>query len=203
MHALAHAINEKLGNAVKTIFYSEPLEGNPVPHAESLKALVDDMNAGKVETLIVLSGNPVFTAPSDLNFRDAYLKVKNRLHLGLYVDETGEISHWHVPEAHTLEMWGDARAHDGTITTIQPLIDPIYGGRTALEIVGVLLGKQGTNFQTWKKYWRERLKVKDFEAQLQKALHDGFWENSAPAPKTVAVKGDLKSVAPAAAASAF
>ncbi|MCS7026886.1 MAG: TAT-variant-translocated molybdopterin oxidoreductase [Bryobacteraceae bacterium] len=197
VHALAHAMNEKLGNVGKTVVYLDPLEGNPVSHAESLKALIDEMNSGQVETLIILGANPVFTAPSDWNFRDAYLKVANRIHLGLYVDETAEISHWHVPEAHTLESWGDARAYDGTITTIQPLIDPIYGGRTAIEIIGALLGKQTTAFQTWKRFWRDKLKVPDFEAQFQKALHDGFWANSAPPPKNVVVKGDFRQLPPA------
>ncbi|MBI3682815.1 MAG: TAT-variant-translocated molybdopterin oxidoreductase [Acidobacteria bacterium] len=201
VHALAHAINEKLGNAGKTVVYTEPLEGNPTPHLDSLRELAEDINAGKVETLIVLSANPVFTAPPDLKIQDAYMKVKNRIHLGLYRDETGNISHWHVPQAHPLETWGDARAHDGTITTIQPLIEPLYGGKTELEMLAALTGKQGTNQALWKRYWRNRIKSPDFENQLQKTLHDGFWANSAAAARQMPVKGDLKSVAPAPPAS--
>jgi molybdopterin-containing oxidoreductase family iron-sulfur binding subunit len=196
VHALAHAINEKLGNEGKTVIYTESLEGNPVAHLESLSALVKDMNDGKVETLIIFSANPVSTAPPDLQFSDAYLKVKNRIHLGLYADETAFLSHWHVPEAHTLESWGDARAHDGTITMIQPLIDPLYGGKSATELIAALRGKQGTSFNLWKRYWRDRIKSPDFENQFQKALHDGLWAASAPPAKTVSLKADFKAIAP-------
>jgi molybdopterin-containing oxidoreductase family iron-sulfur binding subunit len=197
VHALAHAINEKLGNGGKTVIYTEPLEGNPVSHVDSLRELVTDMNAGKVDTLIVLGGNPVYSAPSDLKFRDAYLKVANRIHVGLYQDETGVLSNWHVPEAHTLESWADARAYDGSVSTIQPLIDPLYGGKTMLEVVSALRGKPGTPFQVWRRYWRDKMgRPADFDALSQKALHDGMWPNSAAAVKTVAVKGDMRSVAP-------
>ena len=89
------------------------------------------MNAGKVDVLLILGGNPVFTAPADLNFAEALDKVANRVHLGLYYDETAEQCHWHIPEAHYLESWGDVRAFDGTVSLIQPLIAPLYDGRTA------------------------------------------------------------------------
>ncbi len=201
VHALAHAINEKLGNFGKTVMVTEPMEGIATPHIDSLKTLVADMDAGKVETLIVLSGNPVYTAPPDLKFKDAFLKVANRIHLGLYVDETAFYCHWHVPEAHTLETWGDARAHDGTITTIQPLIDPLYGGKTAMEVLSALAGKQGTNYQLHRRFWRDKLKLADFDTQFSKALHDGFWANTALAAKNVTVKADFKAMTPAAAPS--
>ncbi|MCC6393063.1 MAG: TAT-variant-translocated molybdopterin oxidoreductase [Bryobacterales bacterium] len=201
VHALAHAINEKLGNAGKTVIYTEPLEENPVAHADSLKELAADMDAGKVETLLILSANPVYTAPADLKFREAFLKVKNRIQLSQYQDETAALCNWHIPEAHPLESWGDARAYDGTVTLMQPLIDPLYSGKTAMEIISALLGKQGTSYQIWRRYWRDRINAKDYDAQLQKALHDGFFANSAPAAKTVAVKGDLKGVAPTPAGS--
>ena len=88
------------------------------------------MNAGSVSVLLVLGGNPVFTAPADLNFKAALEKVATRFHLGLYYDETAEQCHWHAPEAHYLESWGDVRAFDGTVSLIQPLIAPLYDGRT-------------------------------------------------------------------------
>lgn len=201
VHALAHAINEKLGNAGKTVVYTEPLEANPVSHSQSMKELAADMAQGRVETLIVLGVNPVYTAPPDADFRAAFLKVSNRIHLGAYVDETAVLAHWHVPEAHPLESWGDARAYDGTITLIQPLIEPIYGGKTALEVVSALLGRQGTNYEIWRRYWRSRMRSATFDADLQKALHDGFWAGSAPAPRTPTVKADLRSIPPSAAGS--
>ncbi|MDX1979278.1 MAG: TAT-variant-translocated molybdopterin oxidoreductase [Bryobacteraceae bacterium] len=197
VHAIAHAINEKLGNIGKTAMVADSFEGNPVSHDASLKQLVDEMNSGAAETVIVLGGNPVYTAPADLGFKEAFLKVKNRIHLGLYNDETGSLCHWHVPEAHTLESWGDARSYDGTVTLIQPLIEPLYGGKTALEIATALGGRQATNHNAWKRFWRARVNAPDFEARLQKALHDGMWEGAAPA-KAVKVTGNLGAVAASA-----
>ncbi|MBL8210366.1 MAG: 4Fe-4S dicluster domain-containing protein, partial [Bryobacterales bacterium] len=193
------AINEKIGAVGKTVFYTDPMEGNPVSHADSIKELVADMNAGKVDTLVVLGVNPVYSVTSDLKFRDAFLKVKNRIHLGCYRDETGVLSNWHVPEAVPLESWGDARAYDGTISTIQPLIDPLYGGKTVIEVIAAFRGKSGTNYQVWRRHWRDKLKLADFDAQLQKALHDGSWANTALPPKSLTVKADFKAIRPTAA----
>src|SRR5207248_9199933 len=119
-HALAAAMNQTLGNVGNTVIYTASLEANPVNQMESVRALVTDMNASAVDTLIIIGGNPVYNAPVDLNFRDALSKVKLRVHLSLYNDETSELCHWHIPEAHYLESWGDARAYDGTVTLMQP-----------------------------------------------------------------------------------
>ena len=81
------------------------------------------MNAGRVDVLVILGGNPVFTAPADLNFGEALEQGRRlRVHLGLYHDETAELCHWHVPEAHYLESWGDVRAFDGTVS-LDPAAD--------------------------------------------------------------------------------
>jgi molybdopterin-containing oxidoreductase family iron-sulfur binding subunit len=136
VHALAHAMNAALGNVGKTVYYTDPLEANPVNEMESLRELVNDINAGKVGLLLMLGGNnPVYDAPIDFDFGPALLKVKTRVHSGLYYDETAELCHWHVPAAHFLESWGDARAFDGTVGIIQPLIQPLYDGHTQNEIV--------------------------------------------------------------------
>ena len=99
------------------------------------------MHSGAVETLLILGGNPVYDAPADLNFLDALKKVKFRAHLGLYSNETAAWCHWHVPEAHYLESWSDARAYDGTASIVQPLIAPLYDGKTAHEVMNVLLNQ--------------------------------------------------------------
>jgi MoCo/4Fe-4S cofactor protein with predicted Tat translocation signal len=142
VHALAHAINERLGNNGKTVEYSDAPEERPEDQLESLQALVSDMNAGRVETLLVLDANPVYNAPADLKFADALKKVKNTIHVGLYDDETGSLCGWHVPESHFLEAWSDVRAFDGTISIVQPLIVPLYGAtKSAHEVLAVLLGQ--------------------------------------------------------------
>ena len=131
VHALAHAINHALGNAGATVHYTEPLEVESVDQRESLSALVAAMNAGQVESLFILGGNPVYDAPVDLDFAAALDKVGYRVHLGLYDNETSELCHWHIPESHFLEAWSDTRAHDGLATIVQPLIRPLYKSKSA------------------------------------------------------------------------
>jgi MoCo/4Fe-4S cofactor protein with predicted Tat translocation signal len=138
VHALVHAINDTLGNVGTTITYTAPAEARPSDQPADLRTLVDDMNGGRVELLLVLGGNPVYTAPADLDFAAALDAVPQRVHLGLYEDETAARSQWHLPEAHFLETWGDVRAADGTATIMQPLIAPLYNGRSVLEVVAAL-----------------------------------------------------------------
>jgi molybdopterin-containing oxidoreductase family iron-sulfur binding subunit len=138
VHALAHAMNEALGNVGATVTYTQTAEARPVNQLEGLKELVGEMNAGTVSFLLVLGGNPVYTAPSELKIAEAFGKVALRAHVGLHQDETAALCHWHVPEAHFLEGWSDVRASDGTVSIIQPLIAPLYGGRTFHEVVAAL-----------------------------------------------------------------
>jgi MoCo/4Fe-4S cofactor protein with predicted Tat translocation signal len=139
IHALAHAMNDALGNVGKTVFYTDPVEVNWVDQRESLQDLIKDLYAGNVELLVILGGNPVYNTPADLKLDFAQLKdkVKLRVHLSEYKDETSEWCHWHVPAAHYLESWGDTRSYDGTVTIMQPLIEPLYDGKTALELLAV------------------------------------------------------------------
>ena len=143
VHALAHQINESLGNVGRTVFYSDPVDANPVNQTESIKDLAADINAGKVDLLIILGGNPAYDAPVDLGFADLLKsdKVPLRVHLGLYQDETAELCHWHINQTHELEAWGDARAYDGTVSIIQPLIAPLYNGKSAVQFVALLNGQ--------------------------------------------------------------
>ena len=138
VHALAHAMNQALGNVGTTVAYTQTAEARPADQLAGLKELVGEMNAGTVSFLLILGGNPVYTAPADLKFSDAMQKVGLRAHLGQRQDETAAQCHWHIPEAHFLESWSDVRASDGTVSIIQPLIAPLYGGRSAHEIVAAL-----------------------------------------------------------------
>jgi molybdopterin-containing oxidoreductase family iron-sulfur binding subunit len=188
VHALARAINDALGNTNVTVTYTAPIATSPADGTASLAALVAEMRAGKVDALFILGGNPVFTAPADLAFADALGKVANRFHLGLYDDETAELCHWHIPEAHYLESWGDVCAFDGTVSLIQPLIAPLYDGRTAIEIVSSLNGKPGlAPMDLVKEYWtqawgapgtplrhRDGSAFANAESFWKNALHDGF-----------------------------
>jgi molybdopterin-containing oxidoreductase family iron-sulfur binding subunit len=176
VHAIAHAINSQLGNLGATVSITDPVEVAPVNQLESLRRLVTDINAGAVQALIVLGGNPVFDAPSDFQFGKAFQKVPFRAHLSLYYDETSILSHWHIPETHYLETWGDARAHDGTITIQQPLISPLYNGRSAHEVLGALSGGMDLPpYQVVRNHWFGRGAT---EQTWREWLHSGVVANS-------------------------
>jgi len=180
VHALAHAINQALGNTGKTVAYTDPIEGNPTDQQDSLKQLVDDMNAGKVDSVLIFGGNPVYSAPVDLDFAAALKKVPWRGYLGLFSDETAAQCMWHVPEAHYLESWGDVRAFDGTVSLVQPLIDPLYGGKSALDVLATLAGNPGVlPYDTVRLYWRDKLTTPSFEVAWAKALNDGVVPDTA------------------------
>ncbi|HVO80367.1 MAG TPA: TAT-variant-translocated molybdopterin oxidoreductase [Terriglobales bacterium] len=193
IHAAAHALNQTLGNVGKTVLYTDPLSANPVNQTESLKDLVADMRAGKVDMLVILGGNPAFEAPADFDFADA-LKNTNipiRVHLGLYQNETAELCQWHVNEAHYLEAWGDARAYDGTVSIVQPLIAPLYGGKSANELVAALSGQtSASGHDIVQAYWQGQHAGADFEQFWRKSLHDGWVEGTTFQPKQLALKAN-------------
>src|SRR5256885_1339203 len=159
VHAFAHLWNARLGNVGKTVFYSDPIPVFTGNHNDSLKELIGDMKPGNVDMLVILGGNPVYYAPADFGFKDA-LKNSNtplRIHLGLHHDETAELCNWHLDEAHYLEAWGDTRAYDGTVSIVQPLIAPLYGGKSAIEFVALLLGQgEPTGHELVQSYWKSK-----------------------------------------------
>ncbi len=196
VHALAHAMNQALGNNGKTVTYTDPVEANPMDQPESLRQLVADMQAGRVDTLLILGGNPVYSAPADLDFAGALKKVQWKAYLGLYSDETARQCIWTVPEAHFLESWGDVRGFDGTVSFVQPLIAPLYGGKTALEVIATLAGEPDkSDHDLVQAYWQSQAKVPNFDIFWQKALHDGVVPNTALSAINVTAK-----MPPAAAA---
>jgi molybdopterin-containing oxidoreductase family iron-sulfur binding subunit len=154
VHALAHAINQALGNVGATVTYTATSEVQPSDQRADFAQLVADMNAGAVDLLFVLGANPVYSAPTDLNFAGAMERVGMRVHLGLYEDETAALSHWHIPETHFLETWSDVRAEDGTVSIIQPLIAPLYDGHSAHEVIAAI-GPAGerSSYDLVRAYW--------------------------------------------------
>src|SRR5205823_664358 len=138
----AHAMNQALGNIGQTVKLLAPVAVNANDQGASLRDLASDLQAGRVDTLIVIGSNPVYTAPADLQFLNAYKHAKLRIHLGLYADETALWSQWHLPETHYLEAWSDGRAYDGTTTIMQPLIAPLYdSAHSAHELLAVFLNQ--------------------------------------------------------------
>ena len=192
VHALAHAINAAVGNAGATVYYTEPVEANPINHADSLHGLAADIHKGKVDLLLILGGNPVYDAPRDWAFSEFEQKLKKVhtvVHLSSHYNETSEFSHWHIPETHFLETWGDARAFDGTYSVIQPLIAPLYQAHSAFEVLAAFTDKPGvTSYDAV----RERLKTilggGDAEKNWRKSLNDGVVAGTALAPLAISAK---------------
>ncbi|MDQ1409275.1 MAG: hypothetical protein QOJ41_1010, partial [Acidobacteriaceae bacterium] len=197
IHALAHAMNAALGNVGHTVYYTDPVEATPVNQLESLRTLCDDMAAGSVDTLLIVGGNPVYDAPHDFDFANKLKKVRNIIHLSSHFDETAEYCQWHIPESHYLEAWGDARAFDGTLSIVQPLIAPLYNTISAYEFLAAFSDKPGV---TAYDAMRERLKTlhggPDFEKFWRKSLHDGVIANTASNPSTVASAATLPATNP-------
>jgi molybdopterin-containing oxidoreductase family iron-sulfur binding subunit len=178
VHELARAINSKLGNVGRTVIYTDNLKASPA--SGPLDELADDMAAGNVQAIFILDANPVYSTPANLVVAARLLKVPFRVHLGLYEDETAELCHWHVPAAHYLESWGDVRAYDGTVSYIQPLIAPLYDGKTPHDVLSALQGRADkTGYDLVREYWKNQRGEKDFETFWQKSLHDGLISETA------------------------
>jgi molybdopterin-containing oxidoreductase family iron-sulfur binding subunit len=196
VHAIAHAINAAIGAPGATLYHTDPLEIDPVDQIASITDLVNDLNANKVELLVIIGANPVYNAPifnGRQEFLDAMNKAPLRVHMGLFNDETAVHCQWHVPEAHYLESWGDARAYDGSVSIIQPLVQPLYNSKSPHELLAAMLGQGGkSGHDTVRDYWRAQPQFgANFDQTWKQSLHDGMIANSAPPPKTVALKGDL------------
>jgi molybdopterin-containing oxidoreductase family iron-sulfur binding subunit len=199
-HAFAYALNHALGNIGKTAIFTEPVAVQPVFSMASLQELADSMEAGKVEVLLILGSNPVATAPADLEFGTRLAKVGFRAHLGLYDDETALLCHWHVPEAHYLESWGDTRSADGTIGIVQPLIAPLYEGKTASEVIAAALGRERSAYDVVRDFWKGKHGA-DFDRWWRTVLHDGLMAGTGMSPKQVGFRGDWIEAATAAKAA--
>ena len=197
IHLLAHAMNAALGNVGQTVSYIEAVEADPVESTASIRELANDINAGKVETLVLLGGNPIYDAPADLNFGDALKKMaadqnKHIVQLSLYNNETTDFAVWHVPQTHYLEAWSDGRSYDGAATVIQPMIAPLYDGKSAHEIVAIFTDQpSASGYDLVQAYWRSQHSGDDFEAWWRRTLHDGYVSGSAFPTKQVAAKGGV------------
>jgi len=198
VHALAHWINATLGNSGKTVTYIAPLTTEA--QGDSLRSLTGTMNKGSVSALLILGGNPAYSAPADIPFAAALAKVPFSVHLSLYEDETSAACAWSLPMTHDLETWGDARAYDGTATILQPLIQPLYETRSSLELVGeILTDKQMDAHEIVQTYWQNATHAGDFDAFWRKSLHDGVIANTSAATVNAALNDFSLPAAPAAA----
>jgi molybdopterin-containing oxidoreductase family iron-sulfur binding subunit len=190
VHALAAVLNEGLGAVGATLYYTEDPTPERPTHMQAIADLAGKMSSGAVETLLVIGGNPVYDAPADLGFGDLLAKLPKSIHLSLYNDETSRACSWHLPRAHALEAWGDGRAWDGTLTLQQPLVEPLYGGRSAIEVVATVLGGAETNgHEIVRETAATALEGPDVETAWKRALRDGVVQGTGSAPVVAALDG--------------
>jgi molybdopterin-containing oxidoreductase family iron-sulfur binding subunit len=178
--ALVHRMNAHLGNLGKTVVPVVPAEARPQHHGLSIASLAEEMRAGAVSSLIMLDVNPVYDAPADIDFGQALRALPFSVHLGLYRDETARAALWHLPQSHGYEHWSDGRADDGTISIVQPLIAPLYGGRSAHQLLALLAGEEDRSGHTLvRRFWRNKSGTADFEQFWRAALRKGLIDGSA------------------------
>ena len=188
VHALVARINQAIGAPGATLDYVEDPDGDRPSHLRAIteltRAMASTTTPGSgVGTLIILGGNPVYDAPADLNFAAALKNVKTSIHLHEYHNETSLLTTWHVPRAHFLEAWGDIRTWDGTLTVAQPLIAPLYGGLSAIELMSLLLGEEKGGQELVQAVHRDL----GFEANWKQNVHDGFVPSTQFAPAQAAI----------------
>jgi Fe-S-cluster-containing dehydrogenase component len=194
IHALSHWINARLNAPVDLI---EPVDAG---HAESLKALADDLAARKVETLIIVGANPAYDSPGELQLGGLIGAVPFSAHLGLYGDETALRCRWRLPMSHPLESWSDLRAFEGTASIVQPLIRPLYDSRTAHELLAILLGEiSPSSHDIVMSNWRARSGSSDFTQWWREVLRNGVIPDTAaqPVPATSAALPQVLPASPA------
>ena len=199
VHALAHAMNAALGNVGQTVIYIDPLHANPdMLQADGLRELIRDIDAGTVKMLVMFGGNPMYTTPADLKLTPERMeKVGLRIQLSQFKDETTDYCHWHICEKHFLEMWSDTRAYDGTVTFVQPLIEPLYGGKSSHEMIQLFAKEKfdAKDADILKTAWGTAgspIAGADFEKAWRRAIHDGFLPNTAaPVKAGMAAKTDF------------
>lgn len=182
IHALADALNRELGGLGNTVRIIESPQVRPpesLSDVAMLEELVSQMNSGQVETLLMLGGNPAFDAPADIDFGEALAKVPYSVSLTHSANETSQKSTFLVPRSHFLESWGDARAHDGTASIIQPLVAPLHESISEIEFLAVLIGDAVSGYAAVRKTWKDSLGDRDDDARWQKALADGVIADSA------------------------
>jgi len=201
VQAMASAINTAIGAYGKLALLGGDPNGPAIgSQLTGLKSLIFDLNAGKVDWLVILNANSIYSAPADLEFTAAFEKAKMTVHLGSHLDETGQYAQWHIPAAHYLESWSDARAYDGTVSIVQPMIDPLYGGKTAHHFFQALLDEPGLSpYGAVRETWKSTIKG-DFEVGWRKALHQGWIDgttNVSSQPYLNGVSFEAKVPAPA------
>ncbi len=193
VHGMILAMNEALGNIGTSVTYRE-LKDAAVPNQDELTKMTETLKSGLIDTLVILGSNPVYTAPVDNDFVTAMKKATHTIHLGSHVDETARNAEWHLSQAHFLETWGDARAVDGTVSVVQPLIEPLFNGKSSVELMALLAtGQNQSGYEVVRETWKALLPATSYEKSWRTVLHDGLLKGSGSPAVQISV--DAKSIA--------
>ncbi len=203
VHALAHAMNAALGSVGTVVRYVPMTEDEAADSMAQLRRLTDDITSGKVRTVFCLGANPVFDAPGDVSFAQAFAKAAQTVTLSVAATETAAASLWSLNGAHELESWGDAEAIDGTVSPVQPMIAPLYGPAdlkqqqpmSEIELLGMLAsddrgGAKVDGYELVRSAWRKAAGEAGFEKKWRSALHDGVLMGSAKAGQTPEIRSE-------------
>ncbi|PDW03227.1 TAT-variant-translocated molybdopterin oxidoreductase [Candidatus Viridilinea mediisalina] len=199
VHALAHAINVALGAVGRTITYTTPVVADPADQTSALRQLAQELASDQVELLLIIDANPAYNAPADLNVATVLQQAKFKLVLGPYADETAALADWFIPMSHSLESWGDVRAFDGSVTIVQPLIEPLYGGRSPHELLALMLGQSvRPAYNVVRDVWAEATGLSGAELDdfINGSLNQGLVANSNFPSLPVTLRPDLSFAAP-------
>jgi molybdopterin-containing oxidoreductase family iron-sulfur binding subunit len=173
VHALVYRINGALGNFGQTVVATDPLVSKPADSFAALRELVGEMNAGQVDLLVIVGSNPVYDAPADLDFVSSLKKVRTSVHFAQFDDETSLQCDWHIPQAHPFEHWSDGLTYDGTVTILQPLIAPLFGGIAPQEFFSAFTPRRSRSSHTVvREYWKTRHPGADYEDWWAQSVHD-------------------------------
>jgi molybdopterin-containing oxidoreductase family iron-sulfur binding subunit len=180
VHGLTAALNQHLGNAGRTVSYIDPIPFPSPRESSTLPGLARSIAGGDVKALLILGGNPVYTTPGDLDFARLLSTVPFRAHLSPSFDETARRCHWHLPQTHFLEEWGDALAFDGTASLVQPLIAPLYNGRSLQDVLSAAALDVGRRpYDLVREHWKPSAGAGEFEEFWETALHEGILPGTA------------------------
>jgi molybdopterin-containing oxidoreductase family iron-sulfur binding subunit len=189
---LVYAINAALKNIGQTLVVRQVPQN---PRTIDISQLASDINDGRIKQLFILGGDPVYNATRGLaqdrqtnlplDWADLQKKVPEIVRLGYHEDATSALSHWHVPLAHYLESWGDALTSGGDYLSIQPMILPLFGGLSEIELLNALLGGPKTEGpELVQETFRATNPPGDFQTAWSRFLHDGFASNVQPRDQT-------------------
>jgi MoCo/4Fe-4S cofactor protein with predicted Tat translocation signal len=178
LHALVMAINQALGNFDHTITFRQPSDMIS-PDRAQLVNLQTAVDAGEIKTLFILGGNPVYDMPGELNFKQLLSKVPESIYLASHENETAAQCTFVIPKTHFLEEWADTRSWDGTTSIVQPLIDPLFAGHSALQMLDMIVnGRDRRPYEIVRETWRDLLAGSDLQKMWRKILFDGIWQES-------------------------